>query len=62
MTRSDGDEPRTTAVASTDGIEVESSNREQAIHHFRAALKADERGEKQFHVRQSLQLLTIGER
>jgi uncharacterized protein (DUF952 family) len=35
--------------------------REQVIYHLRTALEATETAEKQFHVREALQLLTIEE-
>jgi hypothetical protein len=35
--------------------------REQIVYHLRTALEATETAEKQFHVREALQLLTIEE-
>lgn len=40
----------------------ETDPREQAVHHLREALAATEPDAKQFHVRQALQLLDIGDR
>jgi hypothetical protein len=35
--------------------------REQVVHHLRMALETTEAAEKQFHIREALQLLTIDE-
>jgi hypothetical protein len=42
-------------------VEEHHTTREQVVYHLRAALAATETAEKQFHVRQALQLLTIEE-
>jgi hypothetical protein len=41
---------------------MDSEIREQARSHLRQALSATERDEKQFHIREALQLLRINER
>ena len=35
-------------------------NRESVIEHLEAALAADDQGQKNYHIRQALQLLGIG--
>jgi hypothetical protein len=42
--------------------QMDSETREQAMKHLRQALSATESDEKQFHIREALQLLRINER
>ncbi|WP_435179725.1 hypothetical protein [Halorussus sp. AFM4] len=56
----DGADRAETAAESAAPAETET--REQAKQHLRAALSATEQSAKQYHVRQALQLLTLGRR